>query len=57
MLLLKDPKSLQLLDVIGQGGFGTVYKALWMGTIVAAKLVPLQIDATTTEAEILKYDN
>ena len=35
------------MNVIGQGSFGTVYKAFWRGTIVAAKVIPMP--ATTHE--------
>lgn len=30
------------MDEIGRGSFGTVYKALWRGSIVAAKVVPAE---------------
>lgn len=50
-----DSADLKLLDVIGQGGFGTVHKAIWHGTMVAAKIIPLQKDVTIKEAEIMRY--
>ena len=49
-----DPKKLTLLNVIGSGTFGTVYRACWRGTIVAAKVIPLQCEVTSKEVELLK---
>ena len=52
-----DPKKLKLLNMIGKGGFGTVYKAVWHGTVVAAKILPtIQPNKITTkEADALRY--
>lgn len=50
-----EPKKLKLLNVIGQGGFGTVYRAVWQGVVVAAKIIPAQKDVTSKEADVLKY--
>ena len=47
--------KLHLLEVIGQGGYGTVYKALWKGTIVAAKVLVTDNSTSCKEADILKY--
>lgn len=33
-----DYDSVELLDLVAKGSYGTVYKALWRGNIVAAKL-------------------
>ena len=46
--------KLQLLDIIGQGGYGTVFRAVWKGTIVAAKVLQADHGSTAKEAEILK---
>ena len=32
--------ELKIIEEIGQGAFGQVYKAVWHGTIVAAKEIP-----------------
>uniref|UniRef100_A0A7S0VEK4 Protein kinase domain-containing protein n=1 Tax=Polytomella parva TaxID=51329 RepID=A0A7S0VEK4_9CHLO len=34
-----DPASIQMLDKIGEGEFGVVYKGNWNGTIVAVKVL------------------
>ena len=52
-----DPQALLLLDAIGSGAFGTVHRACWRGTIVAAKVIPTQCKVTTKEVEILRYGN
>lgn len=36
-LLHMEVKELRILEEIGQGSFGRVYKAVWCGTVVAAK--------------------
>lgn len=36
-LLSVGSNDLQILNEIGQGSYGRVYRAVWMGTIVAAK--------------------
>jgi hypothetical protein len=33
-----DYESVKVLDLIAKGSYGTVYKALWNGEVVAAKL-------------------
>ena len=47
-----------LLNVIGQGSFGTVHAASWRGSLVAAKVIPVQISEATSiagEIDILRY--
>lgn len=31
--------NLKLIEVVGEGTFGVVHKAVWRGTVVAAKVV------------------
>ena len=38
-------KEVHLAEQVGQGTFGTVYKALWRGCIVAAKVISLPTSA------------
>lgn len=39
-----DPKSIELLDKLGEGSFGTVYRARYRGTIVAVKVLSKETD-------------
>ena len=36
---LIEPEIIQVLCLIGTGAFGQVHKAVWRGTVVAAKVV------------------
>lgn len=44
-----DPDELEVGEHLGQGGYGTVYRAKWRGTEVAVKMVPS--DKVTREME------
>ena len=53
-----DGIKLQLLEVIGQGSFGTVRVASWRGSLIAAKVVPVQVSEAASlaaEIDILRY--
>ena len=43
---------MKLLDIMGQGTFGTVHRALWKGMFVAAKVVPLSEDKILHEVRL-----
>ena len=47
--------ELHIIDEIGRGGFGCVSKAVWRGTIVAAKEVPTAGNAKILENELAVY--
>ena len=52
---LIDYRKVCLKEVIGQGGYGTVYKANWRGLVVAAKVIPLpavSADSNNVKSEI-----
>lgn len=43
----------KLLELIGRGTYGSVYKAAWRGSLVAAKVIPIsQSDKTVVMKEI-----
>lgn len=48
--------KLQMLQVIGQGTYGTVYKAVWRGTMVAVKVIPGSFGVIQREIEAIRYD-
>ena len=54
--IVVDSDKLLLRELIGQGTYGRVYSASWRGTLVAAKVIPIQPSAfpTTREIEVLR---
>ena len=38
--------EVQLLSTIGQGSYGTVYRPVWRGSLVAAKVIQLGTNRT-----------
>eukprot|EP01105_Mastigella_eilhardi_P008505 TRINITY_DN2061_c0_g1_i18.p1 TRINITY_DN2061_c0_g1~~TRINITY_DN2061_c0_g1_i18.p1 ORF type:complete len:1315 (-),score=237.47 TRINITY_DN2061_c0_g1_i18:455-4399(-) len=55
-----DPAEIQLQERIGAGSFGTVYRALWRGTIIAVKKIDaaavsgVQMSQFEQEVEIMR---
>lgn len=47
--------ELQIIEEIGRGGFGCVSKAIWRGTVVAAKEVPTAGNAKMLDNELAVY--
>lgn len=50
--------SLHLMKVIGRGTYGIVHQAIWRGSIVAAKVMPIPAPGhpeVTKEIEICRY--
>ena len=50
-----EPQAIQLLCLIGTGTFGHVHKAVWHGTIVAAKIVHTDGNEKVVENELSVY--
>lgn len=46
--------TLRLLNLVGQGSFGTVHKAIWRGVIVAAKVIQVGQEKSKIMAEVEK---
>ena len=42
---------MKLIDVVGEGTFGVVHKAIWRGTVVAAKVISVP---SGSESSVLK---
>lgn len=54
-MALNTPRAIQLLDIIAQGRFGTVWRALYLSEEVAVKIFPMQDkDSWQAEQEIFK---
>ena len=47
--------ELHILEEIGQGAIGHVFKAIWRGTIVAAKEIRVSGNRKLVENEIASY--
>lgn len=54
-LLHIEVKELRILEEIGQGSFGRVYKAVWRGTVFAAKEIPTAGNQKVLENELSVY--
>ena len=50
-----EPQTIQLLCLIGTGAFGHVHKAVWRGTIIAAKIVHTAGNEKIVENELSVY--
>ena len=50
-----DMDDLTLIEVIGQGSFGNVYKAVWRGCVVAAKEMPIATNQKFVQNELSVY--
>lgn len=51
-------KELKNVEIVGEGTFGVVHKAVWRGTVVAAKIVSLPNGSEATvlkELEMCRY--
>ena len=49
-----DSNTVRLLDMVGQGSFGAVHKAVWRGCLVAAKIIQTQ-EKKKIKDEVEKY--
>lgn len=50
-----DPMKVHLLNMVGSGAFGQVYKAVWRGTVVAAKVLNVTGNAKVVDNELKVY--
>ena len=49
---------MQLLDVIGQGSYGTVHCVVWRGSVVVAKVIPVsgtECETAARQMESCRY--
>ena len=49
-----DITKVKLLSSIGQGSFGTVYRAIWRGSLVAAKVIQMGEESRHVIDEVKK---
>ena len=52
---LHDYADLKIIEQVGQGAFGCVYKAVWRGSIVAAKEIPTAGNQKVLDNELSVY--
>lgn len=48
------PNKLRLLNLVGQGSFGMVHRAVWRGVVVAAKVIQVGQEKNKFMAEVEK---
>ena len=48
-------KQVRLIGKIGQGSFGTVYKAVWRGSVIATKVIQVGEEASKVLGEVEKW--
>ena len=46
--------QVRLINVIGQGSFGTVYRAVWRGSLVATKVIQMGEESRHIVGEVEK---